>query len=116
MLIDRGLDATRSFILAQFAPVLDEVVRDRLDRDDKSILQEVVQGLLGITPVYRIVSTTGPHHEPQFTVEVSAGEQFLGRGVGRNKREAEQLAASEALERMDATNRGVDLKTNPQPD
>jgi ribonuclease III len=100
LLIDRGLEATRSFIIAQLDAVLDEVVRDRLDRDDKSILQELVQGLLGITPLYRIIETTGPHHEPMFTVEVSAGVQILGRGSGRNKREAEQVAAAEALTRM----------------
>jgi ribonuclease-3 len=101
MLIDRGLEATRRFILEQFQPVLDEVVRDRLDRDDKSILQEMVQGLLGITPVYRIVETSGSHHEPLFTVEVSAGDQVMGCGVGHSKREAEQLAAAEALTRVD---------------
>jgi ribonuclease III len=99
--IDQGLEATRRFILAQFQTVLADVVRDRLDRDDKSILQESVQGLLGITPAYRIVSTTGSHHEPLFTVEVSVGAQVMGRGVGRNKREAEQIAAAEALTRLD---------------
>lgn len=102
MHIDQGLDATRRFILAQFEPVLAEVVRDRLDRDDKSKLQETVQGLLGITPVYRIVTIAGTHHEPLFTVEVSVGGQVMGRGEGRNKREAEQLAAAEALTRFNA--------------
>ena len=62
-----------------------------------------MQGLLGITPTYRIVSTSGPDHEPLFTVEVSAGEQVLGRGIGHNKREAEQLAAAEALVKMNAS-------------
>ncbi len=100
LLIDQGLEQTRCFIFQRFDTLLDDVVRDRLDRDDKSILQEMVQGLLGITPTYRIVETSGTHHEPLFTVEVSAGEQVLGRGIGHNKREAEQLAAAEALIRM----------------
>jgi len=106
LLIDQGLEAARHFILTQFAPVLDEVVRNRLDRDNKSILQELVQGLLGITPVYRVVEISGPQHEPLFTVEVSAGEQVLGRGSGRNKREAEQAAAAEALARMNSARPG----------
>lgn len=101
MLIDQGFGATRDFIIAQMAGVLDTIVRDRLGHDDKSSLQEVIQGLLGITPSYRIVATTGPDHQPLFTVEVSAGEQVLGSGSGRNKREAEQAAAAEALSRMD---------------
>jgi ribonuclease III len=100
MLIDQGLDATRSFTIAQMHEVLGEIVRERLDRDDKSILQELVQGLLGITPTYRIISTSGPDHEPLFTVEVRAGEQILGAGSGRSKREAEQSAAAEGLTRM----------------
>jgi len=106
MLIDRGLEVTRHFIVTQFGPVLEEVVRRRLDRDDKSMLQEVVQGLLGITPVYRVVETSGPDHEPQFVVEVSAGDQVLGRGSGRSKREAEQMAAAEALRNMNNTASG----------
>jgi ribonuclease-3 len=101
MLIDQGLEVTRRFVLSQFEPLLADVIRDRLDRDDKSLLQEMVQGLLGITPAYRTVSTTGPDHEPLFTVQVSAGEQVLGQGTGHNKREAEQAAASEALTRLD---------------
>jgi ribonuclease III len=101
MVIDQGLETTQRFIIGRFGPLLDEVVRDRLDRDDKSRLQEFVQGLLGITPTYRIVETSGSHHEPLFTVEVSAGDQVLGHGIGHNKREAEQLAAAEALIRMD---------------
>jgi ribonuclease-3 len=101
MLIDQGLEQTRRFVFQRFGTLLDDVVRDRLDLDNKSILQEMVQGLLGITPTYRIVETGGTHHEPLFTVEVSAGEQVLGRGIGHNKREAEQLAAAEALVRMD---------------
>jgi ribonuclease-3 len=70
------------------------------------MLQEVVQGLLGITPVYRVVETSGPDHEPQFVVEVSAGDQVLGRGSGRSKREAEQMAAAEALRNMNNTASG----------
>lgn len=100
MLIDQGLDTTRSFTIAQVHETLGEIVRQRLDRDDKSLLQELVQGLLGITPTYRIIGTSGPDHEPLFTAEVRAGEQLLGSGSGRSKREAEQLAAAEGLTRM----------------
>ena len=102
ILIDQGLDATRRVTIAQVHETLDEIVRERLDRDDKSLLQELVQGLLGITPTYRIVSTSGPDHEPLFTVEVCAGEQLLGAGSGRSKREAEQVAAAEGLTRMNS--------------
>jgi len=101
MLIDRGLDETRRFIIAHFEPVIAPIVRDKLDKDDKTNLQEQVQGLLGITPRYAIVATSGTQHEPLFTVEVSVGGQVLGTGVGRNKREAEQLAAAEGLTRID---------------
>ncbi len=101
MLIDRGLDETRRFIIPRFDTIVADVVRERLDKDDKSNLQEAVQGLVGVTPHYTLVSTTGPDHEPLFTVEVSVGGEVLGRGVGRSKREAEQLAAAEGLTRLD---------------
>lgn len=109
MLIDRGLDDTRRFIIARFEPIVATVVRDRQFKDDKTLLQEAVQGLLGITPRYTVVDTSGPDHEPLFTVQVNVENTVLGRGVGHNKREAEQLAAAEGLTKLDRMlRRGTD--------
>ena len=50
-----------------------------------------------------MVSSEGPDHAKLFTVDVSVGEQVLGRGQGRNKKQAELNAARQALETLAAT-------------
>src|SRR5262249_55772321 len=64
----------------------------------KSHLQEYVQSTFRTHPVYRIRSEMGPDHSKMFMVEVMVGKRTLGEGKGRNKKEAEQAAARDALE------------------
>jgi ribonuclease-3 len=68
-------------------------------RDAKTALQEWVQGRGLPTPVYTVIDRTGPDHAPSFTVEVSVDAIDAGRGEGRTKRDAEQLAAAAVLRR-----------------
>ena len=67
-------------------------------KDPRSLLQERTQRDLGQTPVYGVADRIGPPHQPTFVVEVRVGEQVLGRGEGRSKREASRRAAEVALE------------------
>jgi ribonuclease-3 len=66
----------------------------------KSRLQEHVQGKGVPTPRYRLVSSEGPDHCPQFTVEVLVDGQAMGIGHGGKRSEAEQDAAQDALNRL----------------
>ena len=68
--------------------------------DYKTRLQELCQERLKQLPEYRIVSETGPDHQKQFEVEVWIKGEVSGRGTGRSKKEAEQRAAKEALQRL----------------
>jgi len=97
--LDQGLAATRDVILRLVHPALENVLQQRLDKDDKSRLQELAQGELQLTPVYRVVRTSGPDHAREFTVGVWVGERLVGEGSGRSKQTAEQAAARHALER-----------------
>lgn len=63
----------------------------------KSALQEWAHAAGRKTPVYRVLSSAGPEHEKQFTVEVSLGEIFTGTATGTSKKAAEQRAAAAAL-------------------
>ena len=51
-------------------------------------------------PIYTVVNEAGAEHEKSFTVTVSCKEQILGNGTARRKKDAEQLAAKEAMERI----------------
>ncbi len=102
LFLDQGLDAARRFILRFVAAESERVHDQRLDRDAKSMLQELSQGEFQVTPLYRIVDTSGPDHAKVFTVVVMLREQEYGRGIGRSKQIAEQEAARVALETLQA--------------
>lgn len=65
--------------------------------DYKTELQEYIQGIYKVTPEYRIVSATGPDHDKVFTVEVYINDKVIGRGVAKNKKEAENMLHKKAL-------------------
>jgi len=67
--------------------------------DYKSALQECVQTEQK-TLVYDVVDEKGPAHERVFTIEVRIDDIIYGRGIARSKKEAEQNAAKEALEKL----------------
>lgn len=96
--LDAGLPAAQAYLLPLLRSEASSVVRQRRIKDDKSLLQELAQGSLGVTPRYVIVSQLGPSHDRTFTVEVLVGEVVIGRGQGSNKRMAEQAAAHAALQ------------------
>jgi len=68
-------------------------------RDPKTVLQEWAQARGLPTPSYREVERTGPHHDPEFRVEVSLPKIAPAEGLGRSKRAAEQAAAAAMLTR-----------------
>ena len=68
------------------------------ESNGKSRLQEEAQAAGRGIPGYRVVQVEGPDHERRFLVAVSVGGQDLGEGWGRTKKEAEQNAATQALE------------------
>ncbi len=71
-----------------------------LETDHKSRLQEILQKRYKSPPAYELTSSTGPDHDKSFSILVRIGERELGRGAGKNKKEAEQAAACDALGRM----------------
>lgn len=101
--VDRGFDRARSFVLRVLHDELslceDERRAERTD-DYKTRLQELCQSRFGRLPRYQTIRETGPDHDKVFEVEVNIRERWLAHGRGRSKKEAEQEAARQALERM----------------
>lgn len=69
------------------------------ETDHKSRLQELLQKKHKTPPTYELASAAGPDHDKTFFVVVRMGDRELGRGTGKNKKEAEQAAARDALSR-----------------
>jgi ribonuclease-3 len=103
--LDGGLDAARHVVVRLFAEELAQVARQqhRPGADDyKTQFQEWCQRHFDSLPQYVIVRESGPDHDKLFEVEVSVGGEPVGRGVGHSKKEAEQLAARQALQQAGA--------------
>jgi ribonuclease-3 len=93
---DGGLPAARMTIERFWLPRIESTGPLR---DAKTALQEWAQRHGMETPSYSEVSRFGPDHAPEFEIEVSVGTIPPGRGMGRSKREAEQVAAAAVLRR-----------------
>lgn len=68
--------------------------------DAKTVLQEIVQKNPGELLEYVLVKESGPDHAKSFEVEVRLNANVIGRGKGKSKKQAEQIAAKEALSLM----------------
>ncbi len=93
--LDRGLEIVRDLILRLFRPLVEELSTQHAALDYKTSLQELAAARLSTLPVYE-VSDAGPDHDKVFTAQVMLDGEWLGRGVGRSKKAAEQQAAREA--------------------
>jgi len=78
-------------------PLIPVIYKDKSYKDAKSSFQELVQEQIKMSPVYRVLEEKGPDHAKEFTVGVFVGETKWGSGLGKNKQEAEQKAATDAL-------------------
>lgn len=94
--LDSGLDAATKFIENYILSGLDKKLKEPL-KDSKSLLQELVQSHGFPAPRYEVTNEEGPDHAKKFTVEVKFDSKTQGLGVGKNKSEAEQVAAKNAL-------------------
>ncbi len=95
--LDRGLSVTRAFIERHVVRHVDLHKLDALEHNHKSRLIEYTQSHQLESPVYTVIAEDGAEHEKMFTVEVSCAGYPLGRGTAGRKKDAEQLAAREAL-------------------
>jgi ribonuclease-3 len=98
--LDGGKDVAEAFVIRFFEDLLKRTCASGGTLDYKTELQELCQERHKQLPEYRVVSETGPDHQKQFEVELSVMSEVFGRGKGRNKKEAEQKAAKEALEKL----------------
>ena len=98
LLIDGGMDQARSFVLRAWAPYLED--QKRAPHHPKSELQELAAARGCKVPEYTMVSRTGVHHAPRFTVRVSVPTLGEASAEGSSKQEAETAAAAALLRQL----------------
>lgn len=97
--LDGGMEAAAKHILHFMPEDIHHFVKPAFS-DFKTVLQEIVQKNPEEKVEYVLIGEEGPDHNKRFVVEVRLNSQVIGKGSGRSKKEAEQLAAKEALELM----------------
>lgn len=96
--LDGGIEAVRELIVRV---LLSQAADSQERKDYKTTLQEVVQRRSGQVLTYHMIAQSGPDHNKTFLFEVRLNDESVGRGEGRSKKEAEQAAARDALEKME---------------
>ena len=94
--LDNGYESAKELVFRLLGALPDKV--EEQVKDDKTVLQELVQALCAKTPIYTVLQTVGPAHQPKFSVHVEVNGHVLAQGQGFNKKEAAQDAARKALD------------------
>ncbi|MBS1818390.1 MAG: ribonuclease III [Acidobacteria bacterium] len=100
--LDGGIEQARAFVAREFTPLVSEARQGGLSaqQDYKSALQEYLQAEDRPLPEYRLTGSMGPDHRKQFQVAVLIAGKPMAEATGASKKEAEQDAARQALERL----------------
>ena len=97
--LDGGMDQATEFVL-RFIPEHLNPKQAKGLNDYKTTLQEIIQQNREEKVEYVLIGESGPDHNKTFEVEVHLNSNVIGKGKGKSKKQAEQLAAKEALELM----------------
>jgi ribonuclease-3 len=99
--LDSGLESASALVLDLLNSIIKQVMDGKLFRDYKTDLQEILQRDSMDAIEYRIIDEVGPSHDKDFIVQVLHRNRVIGSGSGKNKKEAEQQAARNALNTID---------------
>jgi ribonuclease-3 len=98
--LDGGFVKAREIVGAFFKERIERMIEEGEFYDYKTELQEKTQLVYGTLPEYKVIKEQGMEHKRIFTVAVFLDGRELGVASGKRKKEAEALAAKEALEKL----------------
>ncbi len=98
--LDGGWDSVKDVILRLFDDVIEDGLAGKLRNDYKTALQELLQAKGASHISYKIEGESGPDHDKTFYAVLRNNGTVIGKGAGSTKKQAEQNAAREALEKM----------------
>lgn len=98
--LDSNIEQVTKTLLPLFLKKFPDPLKLLKSQNPKGTLQEYTQKKWGKPPLYQLVDTTGPDHDPQFIVEVSVNGNVIGRGTAGKRKTAESQAARNALDNL----------------
>ena len=100
MYLDSDFDTVSRYVLSWLEEDIVIALSNKKNYDYKSKLQEEIQKVKGRTIKYEMLDMKGPDHDRTFTIGVYRDDEMIGTGTGRSKKDAEQISAKDALEKM----------------
>lgn len=100
MYLDGGYEISKKFILDNLTDYVEESVKGLWIKDYKTTLQEIIQRDPIRKLEYVLIKEEGPEHDKTFYMKALCDKVEIGNGSGKSKKEAEQMAAKMAIERM----------------
>lgn len=97
--LDGGVDSVGKFFFSHFSEEIDAIMSKPVS-NWKALFQDYCQRSFQQTPKYHVLSENGPDHSKIFTVSVTVNAEEMGRGEGGSKKDAQQAAAQNALEKL----------------
>ncbi len=100
--MDSNFDKSLLFVENLFKRSIENLPElNNFERDYKTRFQEISQKRHKVFPRYHLIGTEGPDHQKSFLVSVLIDDQEIAKGEGKNKKEAEQMAAKAAMEKLE---------------
>ncbi len=95
---DKGFDVAEKFILNNWKNFIN--LSEETKIDSKTKLQEYSLKKFKSLPIYKLITSTGPKHKPNFVISVKLKDTKFYEGSGYSKKKAEQNAAKKLLDSL----------------
>lgn len=98
--LDGGFEKANQVFLKLLGAYIETIINQEINTDFKTTLQEILQKKGNVKITYSLDKETGKDHNKTFYTSVYYEQKKLGEGIGKTKKESEQKAAQEAIQRL----------------
>lgn len=102
--LDGGINKAKSFVLGALKDIIERGIQSKIITDYKSFFQEYIQKSSQAQISYKLLSEEGPAHNRTFEIALMLDDEIIGTGSGNSKKEAQQAAAKNAMEKLGIEN------------
>ena len=98
--LESGLEKATEVSLKLLETAYPKIDLATIFKDYKTTLQEITQAHMGVTPQYIVTGSSGPDHKKEFVIMVKINDREIAQAKGKSKKEAQQEAAKQAIEKL----------------
>ncbi|RUM66020.1 MAG: ribonuclease III [Sulfurospirillum sp.] len=98
--LESGLKEATKISLKLLEKAYPKIDLETVFKDYKTTLQEITQAHMGVTPQYVVTGSSGPDHQKEFVIMVKINNREIAQAKGKSKKEAQQEAAKQAIEKL----------------